>query len=958
VHKQNLVHRDLKPSNIMVSLEEGGGIIAKIIDLGLAKGVSEPGSASEISTPGAFAGTPAFASPEQFTGLGADIRSDLYSLGVTLWEMLAGQVPFRGSPSELMYEHRHAPLPLEQLKGLPEPVRGLLEVMLEKDPAQRFQSPAQLQQALTKVRQAIHCGKRLTADALKSALKPAVVTSPKAKPTNHSIRWVLGAGLSFAVVLIAWFFFSGHLGFFNQQSTETAPTEKSIAVLPFENISPNKDDAYFADGVQDEILNNLPKVAQLKVISRTSVMQYRADAKHDLHQIAAALGVANVLEGTVRREGNHVRVSTELVDARNDTTIWADSYDRDLTNIFAIQSQIAQQVASRLRVKLSPVERKGIEEKPTNNLEAYDLYLQAKELLQANYYVLPSSEKQVYAKIISLLEKATQKDSKFALAYCLIVKVHDILYIDDIDRTSGRRVLGDVSVNEALRLRPDLPEVHLAMAFHLYYCYRDFEAARVQSAVAAQALTNSPDLLQLTALIDRVQGRWEKAVAALEKATTLDPRNSLLAGDLTDTYWALRRYRDAERIVNRQIEYAPDQLEFLIAKAIYAYSENADVKEARAACEALPSSAKDDPFVALYRLCFAMCARDFAAAEEILNKDQNKEIVFYGVLVPRQMAALWLDFLRGNHPTMGEFSAVREQINRKVETDPTNPFLMTVLAYADLALGRTEESMDEGRRAIALRPISEDAFEGPEIATWVTQLYSLTNQLNVAFAQLEILVKMPGAGALNYGDLKNNPAWDPLRKDPRFDKLLAELAPREPIEKSVAVLPFESLSESKSDAYFADGVQDEILNNLAKINQRKVICRTSVMQYRTDAKRDLHEIANALGVVNVLEGTVRRDGNHVRVSTELVDARNCNTIWADSYDRDLTDVFAIQSEIAQQVASRLRAQLSPEELKDTEEEPTKNLQAYDLYLQAKQLINATFSNQRLTMLQLQPREFR
>src|SRR6202007_1781865 len=204
--------------------------------------------------------------------------------------------------------------------------------------------------------------------------------SSERKSRKHALRWALAASLCLAG-LLAWFFYSAYrVPFFNQRSVESIPTEKSIAVLPFENISPNKDDAYFADGVQDEILNNLAKVAQLKVISRTSVMQYRADAKRDLRQIANALGVANVLEGTVRRDGNHVRVSTELVDAHNDTTIWADSYDRDLTDVFAIQSQIAQTVASKLSAKLSPEERNDIEEKPTDNLEAYDLYLQAKHL--------------------------------------------------------------------------------------------------------------------------------------------------------------------------------------------------------------------------------------------------------------------------------------------------------------------------------------------------------------------------------------------------------------------------------------------------------------------------------------------------------------------------------------------------------------------------------------------------
>jgi TolB-like protein/Flp pilus assembly protein TadD len=662
------------------------------------------------------------------------------------------------------------------LKGIPAPAVALLEVLLVKDPSQRFQNPAQLQQALARVREAIASGSKLTVDELRSAGELVAPRSPKAKPSKQTIRWLLGAGLCSVIVLMTWFFAFGHLGLFNQRSTEAVPTEKSIAVLPFDNISPNKDDTYFADGVQDEILNNLAKIAQLKVICRTSVMQFRADAKRDLHEIAKALGVANVLEGTVRRDGNHVRVSTELVDTRNYNTIWADSYDRDLTDIFAIQSEIAQNVASRLSAQLSPEERKDIEEKPTDNLEAYDLYLQAKELLEANYWAFQKDEKGIYQRIISLLENATRKDHQFALAYCLIAKAHDILYADEIDHTPERRALGDAAVNEALRLRPDFPEAHLAMASHLYYCYRDFGRARVQIAMAAQGLSNNPEVLELTALIDRVQGRWERAVSALERATTLDPRNPERLSILAETYFFLRRYRDCGRIADELVELEPETPAYLLLKVWIACSTG-DIKGARAACESLPSSVKDDPEVALFRVYLAMCAQDFAAAEAILNESPN-EINFVGASVSRQIFTLWVEFLRGNHPTMEQFGAAREQLYRKVQANPSDPGLMVALAHADLALGHKEQAIEEGQHAMELRPISEDAFNGPQIATNVAAVYALTDQLDVAFAQLTLLAKIP-CGLLSYGNLKTNPAWDPLRKDPRFDKLLAELAPRD-----------------------------------------------------------------------------------------------------------------------------------------------------------------------------------
>jgi TolB-like protein len=387
----------------------------------------------------------------------------------------------------------------------------------------------------------------------------------------NRVQKVSQTGAWFAAALIAagvWFFTANNrkTNDANLLPTATAISPKSIAVLPFESLSGDKEDTYFADGVQDEILNDVAKIAQLTVISRTSVMQYRSSEKRDLRQIANALGVANVLDGTVRRSANRVRVSTELVDARQDKTIWADSFDRDLTDIFAIQSEIAQKVASTLSARLSSQEREEIEEKPTDNLEAYDLYLQAKQLLQANTYVLPSREKEIYLNIISLLEEAIQQDGKFALAYCPLTKVYDFLYFDRIDHTPERRALGDEAVNKALLLRPDLPEAHLAMATHLYYCYRDFERARIQIQIAARALSNCSAVLNLAALVDRVQGRWENSVTALERAVTLDPWNPELLGNLTDTYLPLRRFKDAQLIADRAIQLNADNLQFLILK--------------------------------------------------------------------------------------------------------------------------------------------------------------------------------------------------------------------------------------------------------------------------------------------------------------------------------------------------------------------------------------------------------
>ena len=328
IDQQKLVHRDIKPSNIMVGMHGDKIANAKIIDLGLAKGTVEDDAISAISSQGTFAGTPQYASPEQFAGIGADIRSDLYSLGITLWEMLAGEVPFKGSTSRLIHQHQHAAPPVEKMAHLPPPVIALLEVLLEKDPAQRLQTPTELLEAIPKVTEALESGQHVTTDQLRSAADP-IAAGPKQSTRRlhpaltstkmRAFKWLLASVLGIAGLLLAWFFFSGRGGlFFNQRVAEAVPTEKSIAVLPFENISANKDETYFADGVQDEILAQRRADLDLKVISRTSVMQYRPDAKRDLRQIANALGVANMLEGTVRRAGNRVRITIELVDPGTD----------------------------------------------------------------------------------------------------------------------------------------------------------------------------------------------------------------------------------------------------------------------------------------------------------------------------------------------------------------------------------------------------------------------------------------------------------------------------------------------------------------------------------------------------------------------------------------------------------------------------------------------------------------
>ena len=774
IQKQHLVHRDIKPSNIMISFEEDRIETVKIIDLGLAKGVAE----ESISTVGGFTGTPEYASPEQFAGVPTDIRSDLYSLGITLWEMLSGKLPFQGSPVDLMYQHQHAALPEQKLANAPAPVIALLQILLAKDPGERFQDPARLQKALIKVKEATASGSQLTTQELRAVAEQTTKESSTTVQRKYPIRWWLSVAFGLLALLLGSFFVLRYQGrFFTRQSTQAGSIEKSIAVLPFESLSESKSDSYFADGVQDEILSNLAKVSQLRVISRTSVMTYRSASNRDLRSIAAVLGVAKVVEGTVRRDRNRVRVTTELIDARTDETLWSDSYDRELTDVFAIQSDIAQKVASKLSARLSPEERKNIEEQPTKNLEAYDLYLRAKEL--TTNAIVGNTPDSSLLDAIKLLEEATQRDSGFALAYCSITKADDWLYLRKFDKEI-RRLHGDAAVNQALRLRPDLPEIYLTAAFHCYICYRDYEKARVQIAIAKRALPNSADAFALTAYLDRRQGRWAESTKALEEASDLDPLNPEILEQLMNSYGCLRRYRDCERVYDRMIVLMPAETTLQAQKAGEIFEGNADLAGYRAALERLPASARDDLNFLSRRILMAAFARDWTAAKEMLDRSSNTGFYFYNTSweVPRECLEIWLVHAQRVQPVMEDWAqAGRNRLHQKVEAHPEEPELLSILGMIDAFLGRKAEAIDEGRRAVEMLPISRDALDGPPLVENLAVVYASTNEMTLALQELATLVKIPNG--ISYGDLKLNPSWDPLRKDPRFEKLLAELAPRD-----------------------------------------------------------------------------------------------------------------------------------------------------------------------------------
>ena len=591
-------------------------------------------------------------------------------------------------------------------------------------------------------------------------------------------------GAAIVVAAIVWFLAtSGHKPIEpNTVQIATAIPAKSIAVLPFESLSGDKEDVYFADGVQDDILNGLAKIAQLTVISRTSVMQYRAGEKRDLRQVANALGVANVLEGTVRRNANRVRVNAELIDARQDRTIWADSFDRDLNDIFAIQSEIAQTIATKLATTLSPEEKRNIEKIPTANLEAYDLYLRAKELLVNTGVTATFADVQKpLVEAVSLLARASQLDPKFTLAYCRSTEAHDFLY-RFYDSTPEQRALGDAAISRALALEPDLAEVRLAYAAHLYRGYRDYEHARIQVAIARRGLPNDADAIALEAYIDRRQGQFEKAIQEFKDAINRDPRNSVFVEDLATSLQQVRQFRAAEQTFDRLTELRPDQPILRTQKPLLLYYETGDNAAMRTALGALPASIAHDRGVLSLRLAFAFVDRDWVQAKALIEKmnsgDDEGDFANGGVNVPIGCYSILLARVQGEQTGPNpRFAETRDQLNQRVQSEPENAKLLSQLAVVDALLGKKEIAIAEAKRAVELLPISKDAVDGPYPGLNLAAVYAWTNELDLAFETLSSLTKVPNG--LYYGPLKREPYWEPLRQDPRYEKLLAELAPRD-----------------------------------------------------------------------------------------------------------------------------------------------------------------------------------
>jgi serine/threonine protein kinase/TolB-like protein len=588
---------------------------------------------------------------------------------------------------------------------------------------------------------------------------------------------LLVAGVSLGVLLsgglLIWDYQSGHKTINASVATGPATLEKSIAVLPFENLSKDEENAFFAGGVQDEILTDLAKVADLKVISRTSVMKYKSDMERNLRDIAKTLGVSHVVEGSVQRAGDRVRVNVQLIDARNDAHVWAEHYDREFADVFAIQSEIARQIADQLRTKLSAAEKAAIAERPTADLVAYAYYTQAKEMdLTENW---EGDEKNLNRRV-ELLEKASQRDPTFALAYCAITKTHlDLMSMTGEPDISKHLELAKKAAEAGLRVRPDLGEAHLEMARYYFYAF-DWERAREQLKIARSKLPNNAEALVIEAMIGRHENRWDASLADLERAYDLDPRNDDISWCLGQVYFEMRRYSEWEQLCSRRVANGTlDNLgaQFTLARLRLAQG---DPVAAQSLLDQLPMDFSPGNWIWGVRFTTALYLRDYDAANRIIAATPAKWADFaFG-----EQSSSWAEGqvarARGDkQAALAAFAAARKKMEATLGDKPADAIYLSKIATLDAGLGRKEEAIHEAVRAVELLPISKDAVNAPFMIANLALVYAWTGERDHALEQLAEVATMPGAmGTVpTYGDLLLNPCWDDLRADKRFDKIVA-----------------------------------------------------------------------------------------------------------------------------------------------------------------------------------------
>ena len=746
-HRLGVVHRDLKPQNIMID-EEGN---ARIMDFGIARSVKGKG----ITGAGVMIGTPEYMSPEQVEGKESDQRSDIYSLGVILYEMVTGRVPFEGdTPFTIGVKHKsEAPRnPKELNSQIPDDLSGVILRCMEKDKEKRYQSAGEVRSELENIEKGIPITERIVPRTKPTTSKEITVTFRK--------PWLMIAAL-FLVVVVAGV---AILFLRKEKPVALSPKQNMLVVLPFENLGLPEDE-YFADGITEEITSRLAALHGLGVISRSSAIRYKKTDK-TIKEIGEELNVDFVLEGTVRwdrsPEGKgRVRVTPQLIRVSDDTHFWSDRYDREIEDIFAVQSDIAEQVIRQLDITLLEPEQRALRSKPTENLDAYQAYLRGINYVRGAYYF-----EEDLRLAVQMFERAVELDPNFALAFAGLSEALSMLIHFGWDITEENKARARLAADRALELQPELPEGHMALGKYYYYCHREYEKTLEELTMAEKNLPNDSEIRFIIGCVLRRQGNFEEAVGYFKKAFELSPQNANVVWEMSVIFMALRKYSEAEYYLNRAISIAPDHTTAYRYKAGNYWLQGL-IEKARATFEQMPKKA--DPYLIENLIYQELFERDYQGASELLSS----EFIEYYEGQKALLSGFVYQLIDEPELARSSFDSARILLEKKVIEFPDNPGFHSHLGIAYAGLGRKEEAICEGKLAVELYPVSKDALDGPDYVLNLAMIFVMVGEYDAALDQIEYLLSIPYQN-LSAPLLQISPRWDSLREHPRFKRLLEE----------------------------------------------------------------------------------------------------------------------------------------------------------------------------------------
>jgi len=753
-HERGILHRDIKPGNILVDAKGE----PYLTDFGLARLLE---TESTVTRTLETLGTPSYMAPEQALSNNSQLTSatDVYGLGAVLYHLLSGHPPFAGGTTYETIRLLLETEPRQPRLWNPKIDRDLSTICLkclEKNPQHRYSSALAL------------------AEDLERWLKHQPIRARRTGVFGRGKKWVR-RNPTIALLILSLAALAAAVGW-NVWKSEFVPSPPAtgIAVLPFENLSEDKENAFFADGVQDDILTKLAKIADLKVISRTSVMEYRG--KRNMREIGAALGVTHALQGSVRKSGTQLHLNAQLIDTHTDTHVWAEQYDCDLNGVFAAQSEIALKVADQLHAKISTAEKLDMARPPTADLTAFQFYTHAKNLLLMTSF--SGSTEANLLQAADLLNRAVAQDSSFFQAHCLLSHAHDLLYFFGFDRTPARLALAESGIEAAFRLRPDSGEAHLARAENLYRGYLDYDGALAELEVARKALPNDPTVFELKGYIERRRGKQQEALQSLERAVDLDPRNFFTLQQIAASYHLLQRYADEIVMLERALAVKPGDVDTRVERAFVELDWKANTRPLHQLIDSIritePSAMQT---LADASLTCALCERDAAGAKAALDASGENALSDDVVQFSRPFVeGVVARMVNDENKARAAFTAARAEQEKVVQAQPNYGPPLCVLGLIDAALGRKEDALQEGRRAVALLPVEKDAISGPRMTAYLAMIAAWAGDKDLACEQLAIAIHPPTS--ITYGQLKLLPFWDPLRGDRRFEKIVASLEPK------------------------------------------------------------------------------------------------------------------------------------------------------------------------------------